>query len=581
MKTNTEKFTYESSSLIQNNISDSINMDNVLSVSLNIKASHAGKINSNFVFYTTRSMIKGSETLTVPFKKHLQNLHRGDAVGVINEATFIDYTDKYSESIATISQKIETAHNPAALVAAVKELVSHPEYSSPAYKGLGVIQVSAELYNEPLIKELSKGTNKGKVSIGGNSREVYCSICSELFTKKHEHIKGKTYEGETCFAIYDDMALDHIGFVPDPADDRTETVIVSQISDSRSEDDASVSIEYIKIQDNIQGKVNNMNLEELKLKLKADAGYAVSLVNDITDAQKTALVENLTSSQKHLRGSGYLIGDEKVFPINTKENIALTKLMLDQLEDSPAKKGLVDLLAVQVAKHFTADEDTLAVLQAFAKEEPKAEPVIPTAPATKTNEGEDSNTKQFVNFGEDTLEKLANEIITRVVEHLKPTVTETQAIADSAQIEVVLNRNKQLETDIASIDIQNNELTNKYKASIITQILLHKGIASDDAYADVLKQRDIDALAVLLEDVQHDLTRSTAPKPAKEEPAPNPEPVKEPEPAKVIEQIAIKDSLVPAPGAVDNTVTNNLPSISQVGLAAYMKAKQAQQALNK
>lgn len=568
MKRENTDFTYSSNSLIQNKISDSIDMDNVLSVSLNIKASHAGKINSNSVFYTTRSMKKGAETLMHPFKKHLQNLHRGDAVGVINEASYIDYTDRYSEDIAKISQKIDTARNPAELVSAVKELIAHDDYNTPAFKGLGVIQVAAELYNEPLIQELSTGINKGKVSIGGNSREVYCSVCTELFSKKHKHIKGKNYNGETCFAIYDDMVLDHIGFVPDPADDKTETVIVSTISDSISDDeDATVSIEYIHIQDNIQGKVNNMNLEDLKQKLKVDSAYTVGLVTDISDVQKEALVENLTSSQKFLRGSGYLFSDEKLLPINTKENIALAILAIEQLEEGSAKKAFEELLSVQVKKHFTEDESTLALLQAFAKEEADATPVVTPGAATATAEGAESVVKaSLLNISDEDLAKLVNQISTSIVESLKPTAAETQVIADSVQLDVVLNRNKQLESDIEAIDTQNNELTNKYKASIITQILLHKGLPSTDGYADVLKQRDIDALTVLLEDVQHDLART-----AKQETPPAKATEQKPEEAPaVIEKIVIKDSIATA--VTDVTDTDNIAiSIQSVGLAKYLE----------
>ena len=83
------EFLYSYSSTINNEILDSLNpKEKIVSVSLNIKASHAGKVNGNFVFYTPRSMQNGSNTLLHPFKKHLQRLHRGDAVGVINGAGY-------------------------------------------------------------------------------------------------------------------------------------------------------------------------------------------------------------------------------------------------------------------------------------------------------------------------------------------------------------------------------------------------------------------------------------------------------------------------------------------------------------
>lgn len=63
------EFLYSYSSTINNEILDSLNpKEKIVSVSLNIKASHAGKVNGNFVFYTPRSMQNGSNTLLHPFK---------------------------------------------------------------------------------------------------------------------------------------------------------------------------------------------------------------------------------------------------------------------------------------------------------------------------------------------------------------------------------------------------------------------------------------------------------------------------------------------------------------------------------
>lgn len=568
----TPEFNYSTSSQIQNKISDSLDANDILSVSLNIKASHAGKINNNFVFYTPRSMQRGSETLTVPFKKHLQNLHKGDAVGVINEASFIDYSEKYSETIKSISNRIDTASSSQELVSAVKDLIATKEYAKGSFKGLGVLQVSAELYNETLIKELATGTNKGKVSIGGNSRQVYCSVCTELFTKNHKHVKGKSYGGETCFAIYDDMVLDHIGFVPDPADDTTETTIVTPISDSLEVNDATVSIEDIKIQDNIQGKKPNMNLEDLKQQLKTDTTYLVGLVGELPQEQVDALNANLTSSQSYLRASGYLFSEEKLLPINTKENIALAKLAIAQLEDGPVKTGFETLLAVQLDKHFEKDEDTLQVLKDFAAPE-KKEPEVPKEPTIVTEEGGDIKTAvspHSLSLSEEDLKNLIVKVTEGIVEGLKPTQAESQAIADSMQLDVVVNRNKQLEADIAAIDVQNNELTNKYKDSIITQILLHKGLKADDAYAESLSKRDMDALLVLLEDVQLDATRNTVTTSTTDTKTTEAKQDTKTDatPAPVTEKVTIKDS-------IDNntsTASTSLPDLQELGLSKYLAA---------
>ena len=528
-------FKYATKSSIEGAISDSLSQEDILSVSLKIKASHAGKVNGNDVFYTPRSMKKGAKTLTAPFKKHLQDLHHGDAVGEINDASYQDYTDKYSDEIKKISLKIDQAQTPQQLVAAVKELVNHKDYQSSNYKGLGVIQVSAELFDEPLIEALATGSNKGKVSIGGNSRQVYCSICSELFNKKHKHVKGKTYGGEECFAIYDDMVLDHIGFVPDPADDKTETVIVSGIQDSLEESDISVSIENIKIQDNKQGKYTTMKIEDLKQLLKSDTNALVNLVEGLTDEQKEVLQAKHTADTKNLRASSFLFTEDKLLAIKTKEQVALAKIAVAQLEDSQEKEALVEMLKVHEDKHFPEGEEALAFLLSTEVESKTTEEATPTAEqiaeeATKAleenvvkaegepgqvTEGaptseEDAATitaKTYAEIDPEVLSGLVSQVATAVIEAMKPVKEEEARIQDSLQFNTLLSRNKQLELDIDALDTKNAELTNKYKDSIISQILLHKGIDSTDEYATLLQSRDIEALTLLLEDTQYDLAR--------------------------------------------------------------------------
>ncbi len=185
-------FLYSSSSTINNDILDSIDpREQIVSLSLNIKASHSGKVNGNYVFYTPRSMRNGSNTLVTPFKKHLQKLHRGDAVGVINSAEYKDYTDNYSPKIQQLSEKINTATTRVALVAAVNELVKSAEYRDRSYKGLGVLAVSAELFNSEVIQELTTGDNKGTVEFDKSELEILFTLASERLCEMREDIQGK------------------------------------------------------------------------------------------------------------------------------------------------------------------------------------------------------------------------------------------------------------------------------------------------------------------------------------------------------------------------------------------------------
>lgn len=527
-------FLYSSSSTINSDILDSVNpKEQIVSLSLNIKASHTGKVNGNFVFYTPRSMRNGSNTLVSPFKKHLQKLHKGDAVGVINSAEYKDYSGNYSQKVQQMGEKINAATSRVALVNAVNELVRSPEYKDRDYKGLGVLSVSAELFDSEVIHDLTSGDNKGTVSIGGNSDRVYCSICSNLFDKDHEHKRGKSYDGVTCFAIYDNMFLDHIGFVPDPADNNTETNII--YDSLQQENSTAVTIDNFKIQDNLQG--HSMNIEQLK----QSATSAETLINleliskDLKDVQKESLTTQLLADMKTTRKSSYLFSDEKLLPLTSKQSVAIAILAVEALEDSAEKKVLQDILATHKEKHFleedvTAylakeglpaekDEATLAAeaeaAALLAKEEEDKAKALADEEAAKVaaeKEAEDARleaeriaaeaAKQTVFTLSDTdLEK----IVTNVAKLLDDKLTvqkENVKVEDNINYEVLLQNNKQLTLDIGTLSDLNTELTSKYKTVIISQILAFKGLKHDDKHSEVLASRDLSSLTDTLQDLE-------------------------------------------------------------------------------
>lgn len=517
------EFLYSYSSTINNEILDNLNpKEKIVSVSLNIKASHAGKVNGNFVFYTPRSMQNGSNTLLHPFKKHLQRLHRGDAVGVINGAEYKNYSETYSDNIQELNNRINKATNPVELVKAVKDLVNSPEYKSNEYRGLGVLTVAAELFDSNLIHELTSGDNKGKVSIGGNSNRVYCSICSRLFDKDHEHKRGKAYEGETCFAIYDNMFLDHIGFVPDPADTNTETsIIYDSIQDN---DSTTVTIDNFKIQDNMQGHL--MNIEQLK-QSAAEVESLVALVTadkEYQDVQKEALKTQLTKDYKTTRKSSYLFSDEKLLPLTSKESVAVAALLVGSLEDSGEKTVLLDLLKAHTDKHLaeTLPADYLATFGLVAEEETKetetkeeeseateqkTEETKEEAAEETTEVKEEVKATEFT-FSDEALEKLVSNIAQQVAEKLlEQTNKEVAKVEDSINYDVLLQNNKQLTFDIDALSSLNSELTNKCKTVIISQILSLKGLKNDDKYAEVLAGRDLTSLTDTLQDLEYVTTK--------------------------------------------------------------------------
>lgn len=589
-----DKFSYSCNSTVNSDILDSIRCnEKIVSLSLNIKASHAGKVNGNYVFYTPRSMRQGSTTLIDPFKKHLQKLHRGDAVGVINDAYYVDYSENYSEEIQSISTRIETAQNQLELVKAVKDLIKHNEYKNTTYKGLGVLTVSADLFDSTLINDLTTGDNKGKVSIGGNATRVYCSICGGLFGNEHKHKRGSTYDNETCFAIYDNMFLDHIGFVPDPADTSTETSI---IQDSLDNEESVVTIDNFKIQDNKQGYL--MNIEQLKqFASKADSLVNLDIFSNLQEVQKEFLKDRLKESMKTTRKSAYLFTDDKLLPLTSKESVAIASLLVDQLEDSAEKNILADLIKVKKEAYFTENEDVSAYVTSLNLETKKEETEEETVEASEElAEASDTSTNKITEdvkapetgFSNEAYESLIAKVVETAIEKFVEKQTSAK-VEDSVSYELLINTNKQLSTDIAALDAANIELTNKYKTVIISQILTSQGRQGDEQYAEILSARELTSLVDTFNDLEYlsktksvDTNTSTMVQDNKtsietedDSKAVIQDSQKEPE---QLEKTELEDSLKNLKNEDNktkeaNTGDDELQVLKEKGLAAYLKLK--------
>jgi len=503
-----KNFIENHSSKVSGIILDELESNDVASLNLKIAATHAGKVNGNNVFYTPRSMYEGVETLTKPFQKHLQKGHNGLAIGVITGAEYVDISNKYPE-LQVIQDQMNAATTSKELVEAVRALVKHETSASDTFEGLGVAEVKATLYDRDFIRELVSGENQGKVSIGGESNHVLCSICAEDVNSRHRHKRGKYYGNELCFSIYDKMALDHVGFVNKPADNTTKTTIL----DNKESYDSTVEVEAYKINDSLEeGHKQNMKLTYQELVEAAKSSAALAKVFKLPE-NKTSEIEQLLSAIKPESEASYLL-PEKLLATTDKLTVAAAKLLISELKDDDKQKQVLqDLVNTQVELHFdgTSIDDFIADL-AKEVEVPK---VVDTVPEEVVKAA----------FTAEDFETIANLVAEKVSASFEKS---QQAIQDSLQEQdysILIARNKNLEKEIMVISDSHKFLTEEYKEGIISQILNLKGLNKDSEYAtNVLSKRDVDQLKSTLQDLQF-----------KEEPVKSQ--------AKELEKASISDSL--------------------------------------
>ena len=474
--------------------------DSIKSIGVKIEAARSGRINGNLVFYTPKAMTQGMNSFLTPFNKHLQSKHNGEAVGVIREAEhvlemFPSASHEFLEIIKRVKEHSE-AKNGEELVKAVKELINTEEYKSPSYKGLGIATIYGDIYDPTTISKIrSKENDIGTVSIGGKSKEVYCSICAAKYTKAHEkvHKKGNYYDGELCFHINNDLYLDHCGFVTNPADKLTGTEIVK---DEASEDLLNVDITHYNVQDSTEVP---MTLEELKQKAKDPE--AVKLLVDEYFTDKDVAEVAFTEYQAHLKNSRaphHLLSEGNVLNLRTPVGVYIAEKLIEQFSDDDQDKSyLKDIL--DKAKKTLNIENLDQALQEFLdkKTKTKTEPEgTPTEEGTKQTE-EPTSTEV-----KDSEQSLFEKITAYFDTKLEELTSKYHKVEDSEQKSALYQELKSLRENSEADEAVISALRSDLSQSLIDQIVTINGGKVSQEYLDKLKNRPLDQLKVTLEDLK-------------------------------------------------------------------------------
>ena len=472
--------------------------DSIKSIGVKIEAARSGRINGNLVFYTPKAMTQGMNSFLTPFNKHLQSKHNGEAVGVIREAEhvlemFPSASHEFLEIIKRVKEHSE-AKNGKELVKAVKELINTEEYKSPSYRGLGIATIYGDIYDPTTISKIrSKENDIGTVSIGGKSKEVYCSICAAKYTKAHEkvHKKGNYYDGELCFHINNDLYLDHCGFVTNPADKLTGTEIVK---DEASEDLLNVDITHYNVQDSTEIL---MTLDELKQKAK-DPAAVNDLINEYFTDQVVADVafKEYEAHLKNSRDTHHLLADGKVLNLRTPVGVYVAEKLIEQFSDEDQDKSFLKEILDKAKK--TLDIENLdQALQEFLDKKTKTEPE-----GTSTEEGTKQTEEPTSTEVKDSEQSLFEKITTYFDTKLEELTSKYNKVEDSEQKSALYQELKSLRENSEADEAVISALRSDLSQSLIDQIVTLNGGKVSQEYLDKLKNRPLDQLKVTLEDLK-------------------------------------------------------------------------------
>lgn len=462
--------------------------DAIKALGIKIEAARSGRVNGNLCFYTPKAMRQGTRTFVEPFPKHVQSKHNGEALGPITEAEYVpEFFPNASKEFIDLVKKIELyseQRRGKELVKAVKELIKTPEYRDDSYRGLGISNIYADIHDPKAIREIkTRETNKGTVSIGGKSSELYCSICGDRLDPSvpHEHEKGKVYNNEVCFHIHNDLLLDHCGFVTVPADTLTNTEVVR---DSKDES-LNISITHVKTE-------KCMQLEQLKEAVKDLEAVKKLIATKVPDeAKQEAAFQAYEATLKNSRSNHHLFVEGKLLNLRSVVGVAVAEHLISQMADDDDNKAYLTEI-VDKAKKVLGVEDTDKALEDLLTPQEKEEAPEEAAEAPEAKV-EDSD-----NLVSKVTEAVTNAIATALAD-LKAGFAQ---VKDNQQESLLAKEVQGLRDALEADEKVIGSLQTKYKEALISLIIAKKGGAITDAYREKLNARTAEELKLTLEDLE-------------------------------------------------------------------------------
>ena len=452
------------------NIIDSSNSKKLKSIKVKIEATHSGKINKNFWFYTPKGMQDGADSFVKPYNKPVTVNHdpHADPLGRVLESRYVSY-DNYNTPLHNMD-----FNDSKKLLASVKKWIKTADFKDTTYKGLGHIELIAEITDPEAIQKIIDKRYL-TVSIGGGSDMAICSVCgTNKKTNYCDHYRGETYKDEVCFLVSGKMEFDHISYVSSPADlDATSEVIEDSFG--------TATLEILDYEIDKGSQNMKLTIKQLREKFAKYTDFA-EYMNSIGLAKHVS--QKLCDEAKEI---SFLFADERAIPLFDKAHyVAAATFIKENLEDSADKEAILAVIEDQ-AKSQIGDlslEDALKELADVTSE-------------NITNVDANALGELKVGISDEAVSKLIDSINNSLIDKLK----ETFSISDS----FAAQRMRALQRDNSALSESLSSLEDKYKGLVVSSIVNLIDNKSEEYKAKLLS-RNISSL----EDQLNDLVDKTS-----------------------------------------------------------------------
>lgn len=524
----------------------------IKSIRIKVEASHAGIINKNNFLYVPTAMQDGVDTFIgnpVIHGHSEDNLNdENQHFGYIDDAKYIHY-EEYGEDVLDFDSIDD-------IIGVLEEFETRKLYdSSVEYKGLGHIELVATISKPDAIKKILDGTYSD-VSIGGEAKDVYCSICSSNIghTKDVCHKRGKVYDGEQCYWIGDSITYEELSFVETPADPHVKTVV---LKDSESGyDNGKIKILDFVLHDSEEPIVKKIKATEFSQRANELMAVRMKEIGIYDEATYVA------DSYKDLKASDFLIAGEKILPIHDAAHLLVAREIVESIDNEGVEvadqldvSAFQSVLARRTKKIFKTEEVNIAdelqkITDSVVAEKAKAVPVVEGGEGAGAGEpvtegGEKSfdrtllnfkdeayNGKKFADMDESELGELREKLpcdewgVWELRCALSQMISATMSVDKMAEVvkgalnelfpggtgkmqdSYVAKRLVILEDEAAAFEAEAVSLRDKLKKQLVHNILVAENKLTDSVYKEKLMKRELISLEDKLQDLMPEAVES-------------------------------------------------------------------------
>lgn len=504
----------------------------IKSIRVKVEASHSGLLNKNHFLYVPTAMRDGAESFVgnpVIYGHNEDNLKDvSKHLGYIDDAKYVHY-EEYGHDVLAFDDIDD-------IISILEEVEVRKLYDSEFnYKGLGHIELVATITKPDAIKKILD-QEYSDVQIGGDAKNVYCSICnSNLSKSKHIcHKRGRVYDDVQCYWIGDQITYEELSFVDTPADPHVKTTVLKdQTSDY---DNGKIKILDFVLHDTEENPVKKIKSTEFM----QEANKLMAIRLQELGIQDSA--EYNADAYAKLKDSDFLFAGDKVLPIHDAAHLLIAQEIVESIDNegiAVADQVNADQLKVVLTKRnkriFKTEQVNLAdEFQKIADsvKNTKVEDTVTNVKefdSTKLSfkHGEESyDGKKLTDMDESDIAELREQLpcdewgvwdlrcalssmisatmsVDKMAEVVKGALSElfpggTAKVQDS----YMGKRLGALEDEVEAYEAETLSLKEKLKKSLVHNILVAEGKLQDDGYKTKLMSREI----VSLEDKLTDLT---------------------------------------------------------------------------